>query len=205
MVEHPNRAGHLRVEALVEQKSYRKLLRDLNRGAIALQDKIPRRLLNQITMYGLRYLRALTPRYIDKHMRRPHNRPGGDHSPTIGASWVKSKIRKSPSRGMYQSMYNAKMATLKGRTVLRVLETGSRPHSIPRVRKTDNDNPPFLSFFWEQVGEFVRTRHVFHPGTRPYQIVGKTYFRLLFLLERIKDVAEGEAANIFRGKPGGGG
>jgi len=203
VAEAPNQRGHLRVEALMDQKSYRKTLDALNRVALHMEQKFPASTLNKISTYGLRYLRALTPRYVDTHRHRPHNRPGGDGSPTIGMSWVQSKLRKGPA-GWRKTLFNTKMATNHGRTVLRVLETGSRPHAIPRNPKTGSDNPSWLKFYWEAVGHVVMARQVFHPGTRPYQVVGKTYHRLLFLLDQMKAIAAGEAVAVFERPRSGG-
>ena len=190
-------SGPMRVEALWDSKSMQKVVKALTETAEYMQDKFPRNTLNRMANYAITYLRAETPSYTDTHRPRPHNRPGAPSSPSIRASWVQTKFQKSPG-GYMKSVMNKKMATAHGRMVLQVLEGGSRPHSIPLEPKTDTSMPPWLSFYWAAIGEFVFSRQVFHPGTKPVGMVERTYSRLLFLLDQMKAIAAGEAMSVYQ-------
>lgn len=44
-------------------------------------------------------------------------------------------------------------------------EGGTQEHKIPLEPKMPGDFPPFLHFFWEKKGIWVKFRQVTHPGT----------------------------------------
>lgn len=187
-----------RLSAVWDNAAMRKTLEALDSVAQYMDVRFPTSVLNRMATYALQYLRAETPLYNDRFKRRPHNRPGGNSSPTIRSQWVQSKLQKVSGDQTLKSIFNKKALTPHGKLVLEVLEGGSRAHAIPLEPKTDDSVPSFLSFYWEAIGEFVVARQVFHPGTKPYKMTEKTYHRLLFLIDQMQAIASGEAMAAFR-------
>lgn len=55
------------------------------------------------------------------------------------------------------------------------LEAGTQKHKIPKEPKMPGDFPPFLHFFWEKKGIWVKFRQVTHPGTDAYKLLFDGY------------------------------
>lgn len=70
--------------------------------------------------------------------------------------------------------------TVTDYTLLEILEYGSRPHEIEPV------NAPLL-VFRSRGGDIVRTKHVEHPGTQPYAMVGTTETEVTLEVKRLID------------------
>jgi len=118
--------------------------------------------------------------------RTPRSDGEGPH---IGDGWTARSVNAGPGVVAVEVVNTDPRATENLRladgsvtdyTLLEILEYGSKRHDIYPV------NAEFLAFMGGG-GEMVYTKHVDHPGTRPYAMVGTTATEVALDVKRLID------------------
>ena len=126
---------------------------------------------------------------------------------TFSQTSARSGAQMSSKKGDWALKSRKLKIKTDGRTVLKVLEFGSQPHTIRAAHLGKGGKPGYLRFMsvgskraGSQIGGYVFAKKVEHPGTKPHAMIRKARVKFHIRIKEINGEVKRIPQKVMRGE-----